>query len=321
VEDLTLLANIERASRGAAVAQLVQGVTFPPSRLPNADPDALTAEWISSVVMGAASAVGSSSKISVGGSSRGRINMRTSLLGSAATSFTSYPRSGSGAARGAGAAGEGGSESGEEEEGSIGLSVTAIIDPASADAQKAAPLLLLLRDALGAVVTVHLVPPPEGTLSELPVKSTFRYVLPGDIGSSSSSSSNSSSSATTSSAAALELLRHPRASFSWLSTSTLLTLKLATPEPWNVQPSLADVDCDNIRLSPEQHVSVEYALKDLLVAGQCQDTTAGVASFPNGLQLVLGPRGAVLGGGAMVAAAQQPCCRAWPPARPATRWS
>ena len=260
------------------MARLVQGVTFPPSRLPNADPDALTAEWISSVVMGAASAVGSSSKISVGGSTRGRVNMRTSLLASEATSFVTRPRRQGGA---------GGAGAGEGEEGSIGLSVTAIIDPASSDAQKAAPLLLLLRDALGAVVTVHLVPPPEGTLSELPVKSTFRYVLPGDIPSSASSSASAATSA----------LVHPRASFSWLSTASLLTLKLATPEPWNVQPSLADVDCDNIRLSPGQHVTVEYALKDLLVAGQCLDTTEGDAVFPNGLQLVLGPRGAVQGNG------------------------
>jgi hypothetical protein len=52
------------------------------------------------------------------------------------------------------------------------LSVVSVMNPLSEEGQRTAPLLLLLRDALGAHVTVHLL--PVAGLTELPVKSFFR---------------------------------------------------------------------------------------------------------------------------------------------------
>ena len=254
VEEVALLGTAERAARGGAVARLLSGVSFPPQYLPDGDPDALTADWISGVVAAAASAVGASSRIAKAGGS-GRISMRTALLEANYTSFSS--------AR----AGDSGGDAGTS---SVGLAVVAIVDPASVDAQKTAPLLKLLRDSLGARVTVYLVP-PSAPLTDLPVRSFFRYVLPGGGG---------------------PTAHHPRGVFAWLPPSALLTLKLAVPEPWNVQVSRATADCDNLRVGADVHVPAEYVVKDLLVAGSCVDSTRGGAAYPNGLQLALSPMGA-----------------------------
>lgn len=53
------------------------------------------------------------------------------------------------------------------------LQVIAVLDPISPTTQRIAPLLLLLRDGLGADVTVYLNPATE--VSELPLKSYYRY--------------------------------------------------------------------------------------------------------------------------------------------------
>ncbi len=53
------------------------------------------------------------------------------------------------------------------------LSVFAALNPLSDAGQRTAPILLMLRDALGAEVTVHLL--PEANLAELPIKSFYRY--------------------------------------------------------------------------------------------------------------------------------------------------
>lgn len=254
-EEVALFGQAEATARGTAVARLLATISFPPELLPGGDPDALTAEYMSGVVAMAASAVGASSHVAAGSPgalASGRISMRTELLDSAATAFTSSPRN--------------------AKKDSVGLSVVAIVDPASPDAQKTAPLLLLLRDVLGAKVTVHLVPPPGGALATLPVKTFFRYVLPATLGAA---------------------VSRPRGVFAWLPSSTILTLKLAVPEPWNVQLSAAPADCDNLKVAPEDHVPVEFSLKDLLVAGTCLDVTRGTGAYPNGLQLALshlGPR-------------------------------
>ncbi len=53
------------------------------------------------------------------------------------------------------------------------LTAVAVLNPLSDECQRTAPILLLLRDALGAHVTVHLL--PQGSLSELPIKSFYRW--------------------------------------------------------------------------------------------------------------------------------------------------
>lgn len=163
--------------------------------------------------------------------------------------------------------------------------VFALLDPATEGAQRLVPLLVLLRDRLGASVTVQLLPSAAadgggGQQGKLPLRSFYRFVMPEDL---------SSSSATP--------LR-PRAAFAGLPGASILTLQLAVPEPWNIQAVAAPLDLDNMRLavpagpgsSAPLHVS--FWLRDLLVAGQCFDRTTinalgGGAGTPNGLQLQL----------------------------------
>jgi len=152
-----------------------------------------------------------------------------------------------------------------------GLEVVACLDPVSAAAQRAAPLLLMARDWLGADVRVYLAPNLVG--GDGPVQSFYRFVAPGT-----------------------QVLHsgHPhrladRATFTHIpGDPMLLTMKVYPPEPWNVQALQAEQDMDNLKMGlpgmPET-VHVKYELKNLLVAGQCEDLTH--AKPPNGLQLQL----------------------------------
>lgn len=139
--------------------------------------------------------------------------------------------------------------------------VEAILDPLSEDAQRAAPLLLMLRDELGAKVSVQLTPATD--VSELPLKSFYRFVAGGNRSS---------------------------ALFSRVPPQ-LLTMKIVTPEPWIVQATTAPYDLDNLRygdpnFGPSSGVmNVQFTLKSILVAGQCDDLTHNQP--PNGLQLEL----------------------------------
>ena len=61
------------------------------------------------------------------------------------------------------------------------------------------------------------------------------------------------------------------------------------PEPWIVQATVANYDLDNIRMdelaASGRSVHVEYTLKRVLVAGQCEEENN--PKPPNGLQLIL----------------------------------
>jgi hypothetical protein len=259
-DDAGVISTHERTSRGLGVTALLKSCEFP-----GIDPDDITADWMSGVVMSAASAVGASLTIesgNFGGRSQGRMALRTDLLTSNYTSFTTA------------------SSYKPVNVDSVGFFVTAIIDPASEDAQRYAPLLLMMRDRLGATVRVHL--NPGRGHADLPVKSFFRYVLPPEIG----LPDDLSPTATPVSS---EQLWHPRAIFAWLPPSLVLTLKLYVPEPWNVQASKAVHDTDNLKFPPmlTDVIPVEFSVKDLLAAGQCIDMTKSSMSFPNGLQLQL----------------------------------
>jgi UDP-glucose:glycoprotein glucosyltransferase len=86
--------------------------------------------------------------------------------------------------------------------------------------------------------------------------------------------------------------------FRGLPLGRVLTLKVETPEGWIVAPTRADADTDNLRLGAARArpaVEARFALKHLLVAGQCDDLTHGRP--PNGLRLEL-RSAARLGGGA-----------------------
>ena len=78
--------------------------------------------------------------------------------------------------------------------------------------------------------------------------------------------------------------------FRHLPTQHIYTMKITTPEAWNVQMHQTWADLDNIRLTNEgmgthDAVKADFLLKNVLLAGHCQDKTH--LKPPNGLQLVL----------------------------------
>jgi hypothetical protein len=252
--------------------------------------------------MASSSAVGSSLSVgsgNVGGRISGRVSIARSLGSHVKGDFTSFTTTGR--------SGRGTMASGEKDERSVGLNVFALLDPATESAQKLAPLLVLLRDRLGATVTVQvrglgflgplflvffvnlgvscllqLLPSSgggAGNQEQLPLRSFYRFVMPPDDNDEDVASS----------------LR-PHATLVGLPGSSLLTMQLSVPEPWNVQAASAPVDLDNMRVgnSGSSPLRVRFWLRDLLVAGQCSDRTASAATArgggpptPNGLQLQL----------------------------------
>lgn len=168
----------------------------------------------------------------------------------------------------------------------IQVQVTAIIDPVSEAAQRLSPLLKVIRDQLKLPLHVLLTPAMilEGD-AKVPITSYYRFVAD---------------------PLALPDTAPPQAVFSNLPSNHVLTLQVDVPEPWNVQQTGAVQDTDNIRCdirsgcSDDTHdgkissipvhernhlTKVEYGLKNLLIFGQCYDSTSG--SAPNGLQLTL----------------------------------
>ena len=131
---------------------------------------------------------------------------------------------------------------------------TAIFDPLSEAAQRAAPVLLALRDVLGLKVRLVLAPDPE--LQEMPLQKYYRFAL--DVDSA------------------------PRAKFASLPKHQVLTLRVDTPEAWDAQMASASSDPDNIRGGDARIV---YELKSLVVMGQCYDVVD--SRPPNGLQIQL----------------------------------
>jgi hypothetical protein len=92
----------------------------------------------------------------------------------------------------------------QQSEGRSPIVATAILDPLSAEAQLAAPLLKVLRDELNIPVVVVLIPNVD--ITELPLRNFFRFVF---------SPSFETESIT--------------AQFSKLPLQHLLTLKISTP--------------------------------------------------------------------------------------------
>ena len=145
---------------------------------------------------------------------------------------------------------------------------TALLDPLSEAAQRAAPVLLALRDVLGLRVKLVLTPDPE--LREMPLQKYYRFALDADaVGAAS-----------------------PKARFAGLPRPQVLTLRVDTPEAWDAQMAVAEEDPDNLRCDGacEETAKIIYELKSLVVMGQCYDVVD--SRPPNGLQIQLdGTRG------------------------------
>ncbi|XP_050975061.1 UDP-glucose:glycoprotein glucosyltransferase 2 isoform X2 [Labeo rohita] len=149
--------------------------------------------------------------------------------------------------------------------------VVAIVDPLTRDAQKLAPLLAVLGQVVNMKVQVFM--NCRAKLSEMPLKSFYRYVLEPDV----SFFGNNS------------LSPGPMARFTEIPESPLLTLNMITPESWMVEAVRSPYDLDNIHLQEVSGVvNAEYELEYLLLEGHCFDVSTGQP--PRGLQFTLGMR-------------------------------
>lgn len=150
----------------------------------------------------------------------------------------------------------------EGEPGSVELEV--VLDPLSNVAAKLAPILMLLREVLSPYVTMKVVLNPKRDLTEVPLKSFFRFALP---------------SATA----------PPTVVFNNLPPSKTLTMHVHVPEAWLVEPAVAAYDLDNLRLEDlgdAKTMTAVFELEALLLTGHAVDKTSG--QHPRGMQLVLG---------------------------------
>uniref|UniRef100_A0A6Q2ZGE8 UDP-glucose ceramide glucosyltransferase-like 1 n=1 Tax=Esox lucius TaxID=8010 RepID=A0A6Q2ZGE8_ESOLU len=150
-------------------------------------------------------------------------------------------------------------------EGDVYFDVVAVVDPVTRDAQKLAPLLLVLKKLVNVNLRVFM--NCQSKLSDLPLKSFYRYVLEPEVVFQADG----------------RFSPGPLAKFLDMPQSPLFTLNLNTPESWMVESVRTRYDLDNIYL---EEVSAEYELEHLLLEGHCFDVSTGQP--PRGLQFTLG---------------------------------
>ncbi|KAK4469064.1 hypothetical protein MN116_006653 [Schistosoma mekongi] len=155
--------------------------------------------------------------------------------------------------------------------------LVAIIDPASREAQRLSHIVIVLQHSLPCTVKVLLNPVP--SLSELPVKSFYRFVWEPSLFPENESVYNGTSAVV------------PRAYFTKLPGQSLLTLGMDEPHGWMVAAIKAAHDLDNLRLadyrSSHHLVEAVFELEYLLLEGYCIEESN--MKPPRGLQLTLGP--------------------------------
>ncbi|KAF4089528.1 hypothetical protein AMELA_G00068190 [Ameiurus melas] len=155
----------------------------------------------------------------------------------------------------------------KEEE--VYFDIVAVVDPVTRDAQKLAPLLLVLKQLVNVNLRVFM--NCQSKLSDMPLKSFYRYVLEPEV----------------TFMADNRLALGPMAKFLDMPQSPLFTLNLNTPESWMVESVRTRHDLDNIYLEEvDSIVAAEYELEHLLLEGHCFDVSTGQP--PRGLQFTLG---------------------------------
>ncbi|GFR77731.1 UDP-glucose glycoprotein glucosyltransferase 1 [Elysia marginata] len=149
------------------------------------------------------------------------------------------------------------------------FSIEAIVDPTSREAQKMAAILMVLRQIANVEMRIFL--NPREKLSEMPVKSFYRYVLEPEV----TFDSNGM------------LTSGPTAKFLDMPQKSLLTLNMDTPESWLVEAVTSPYDLDNILLEEvERSVNADFELEYILIEGHCYDSSN--SQPPRGLQFTLG---------------------------------
>ena len=157
------------------------------------------------------------------------------------------------------------------------VEIEAILDPLSKEAQRVAPVLALLRERLGDEISIRVVLNPRINLSDLPLKSYYRYVTP-----------------------PLASGSHPMAEITNIPTRKTLTMHVDFPEAWMVTTAKAAYDLDNIILKDikERRIYAEYRLESLIVTGHVSDGPSGNPA--RGTQLVLEDENATVKPGTIV---------------------
>ncbi|XP_044147949.1 LOW QUALITY PROTEIN: UDP-glucose:glycoprotein glucosyltransferase 1-like [Bufo gargarizans] len=154
-------------------------------------------------------------------------------------------------------------------EGMMYFEVMAIVDPVTKAAQRMAPLLLVMNQIVNMNLRVFM--NCQSKLSEMPLKSFYRYVLEPEVVFSSDHN----------------LSPGPIAKFLDMPQSPLFTLNLNTPDSWMVESVRTPYDLDNIYLEEvDSVVAAEFELEYLLLEGHCFDVSTGQP--PRGLQFTLG---------------------------------
>ena len=145
---------------------------------------------------------------------------------------------------------------------------TAVLNPASEQGQRWAPILKVLSELDGVYLKVFL--NPRERLEELPVKRFYRSVLE------SAPSFDESGR-----------LKNLGAVFKGLPSEALLNLGLEVPPAWLVAAKESVHDLDNIKLSSVKKGNVDaiYELENILIEGHSRETGG---QPPKGVQLVLG---------------------------------
>ncbi|XP_048460251.1 UDP-glucose:glycoprotein glucosyltransferase 1 isoform X3 [Rhincodon typus] len=147
--------------------------------------------------------------------------------------------------------------------------VMAITDPVTRDAQRLSSFLLVLNQLVN--MNLHVLMNCQPKLSEMPLKSIYRFVLEPEITFSADGS----------------FAPGPVAKFLDMPQSPLFTLIINTPESWMVESVHTSYDLDNIYLKEiDGGIAAEYELEYLLLEGHCYDVSTGQP--PRGLQFTLG---------------------------------
>jgi len=148
--------------------------------------------------------------------------------------------------------------------------VVAILDPTTRAAQKYTPFIMVLQEVANVNITVFL--NCREKLSEMPLKSYYRYVLDPEP----DFNTDAAASLSGSFAQFLDMPEKP-----------LLTLGMDPPESWLVQAVHSPYDLDNIFLEEvDSRVHADFELENLLLEGHCYDLLSG--NPPRGLQFILG---------------------------------
>ncbi|KAL5004908.1 hypothetical protein ScPMuIL_018364 [Solemya velum] len=154
------------------------------------------------------------------------------------------------------------------ESSSPAFQIEAILDPLSTDAQKMAPMLMVLKEVANVDITIFM--NSRSKLSDMPLKNFYRYVLEPTLQFKADGS----------------LTAGPLAKFVDLPHKSLLTLGMNPPESWLVEAVRSPYDLDNILLEEVEYgVTGEFDLEYILLEGHCHDATTGQP--PRGLQFTL----------------------------------